>query len=498
MTALNPSRSEPTIVIAGGGPAGALTALHLARAARQRAVPLSIVVADPTSRLGAGSAFGTPDEAHLLNVPASGMSAFPQVPGHFVEWLRQTHGHEGEPYEFVARSHVARYLRESLERAVVAAGNGVHLVHEPAGVMGLKTCSDGLTVELDDGRPIAADALVVATGMPKPGTGWAPHELVAHPRFISDPWEVGALDRITGDPATAGDVLLVGCGLTMADVALALRRCRPRRVLHAISRSGRLPERHAAVCRPPIIPDVSGWAPDLKSLRAEVARHLREAEDAVGDWRPAVDGLRFHLSSLWARLSEDDRATFLLEDATRWNRIRHRMAPASADAIDALQVEGGLCVSAATVSGISPLGSGIRVDLSDGTSREVGWVINCTGPETDVRAQGNPLLDDLLRGRSGGAALANIAFAGLGLRTRLGRLVDAGGDTCAPIWTLGSLRRGELWESTALPEIRSQASSLAWEIVDLVGRVRTGSRTSAAHESTYRRRPARPRPAVPA
>src|SRR5262249_46746283 len=40
--------------------------------------------------------------------------------------------------------------------------------------------------------------------------------------------------------------------------------------------------------------------------------------------------------------------------------------------------------------------------------------------------------------------------------------------TEAPIWTLGSVRRGELYESTAVPEIRTQAAQLAAAVLEEV------------------------------
>jgi len=54
----------------------------------------------------------------------------------------------------------------------------------------------------------------------------------------------------------------------------------------------------------------------------------------------------------------------------------------------------------------------------------------------------------------------------MGLRTESGRLVDSAGSTEAPIWTLGCVRRGELWESTAIPEIRAQAAQVAVSVLD--------------------------------
>ena len=59
-----------------------------------------------------------------------------------------------------------------------------------------------------------------------------------------------------------------------------------------------------------------------------------------------------------------------------------------------------------------------------------------------------------------GMACAN--DLGIGFRTDgAGALVNAGGNTSRPLFTLGPPRRGELFETTAVPEIRSQTEALA-------------------------------------
>ena len=67
----SPGSGRPQVVVIGGGAAGALVALHLARTAHQRGTGVDVVVVDPADRPGRGSAFGTTDDAHLLNVPAA-------------------------------------------------------------------------------------------------------------------------------------------------------------------------------------------------------------------------------------------------------------------------------------------------------------------------------------------------------------------------------------------------------------------------------------------
>jgi uncharacterized NAD(P)/FAD-binding protein YdhS len=51
---------------------------------------------------------------------------------------------------------------------------------------------------------------------------------------------------------------------------------------------------------------------------------------------------------------------------------------------------------------------------------------------------------------------------GMGLATDThGALLDLGGQASTSLYTLGPPRRGELWETTAVPEIRGQARTLA-------------------------------------
>jgi uncharacterized NAD(P)/FAD-binding protein YdhS len=327
--------------------------------------------------------------------------------------------------------------------------------------------------------------VVIATGLPVAGHAWAPADLSASAFFVPDPWAPGALDVIRRDRTGPGPVLLVGTGLTMVDVALSLAGStdgstagstdgstdggeRADRVLHAISRSGRLPRTHSRGPKLAAIPDVSDWEPTLAGLRRRVARHFGEVTRTSGDWRPAMDGLRVQVATLWGRLSEADRAEFLATDAGRWNVLRHRMPQSSAITLHHLRRTGRLRLERATVTGADPLPrGGLRVSRSDGRQDDVGWVVNCTGPQTDIRCLGNPLLDDLLR-PGNGAALARVATGGMGLQTANGRLVNSYGNSDAPLWTLGALRRGELWESTAIPEIRSQALMVATAVLDSV------------------------------
>ena len=74
-----------TIGIIGGGFSGTLTAVNLARFSDQ---PLKVVIVNTKRPFGRGTAYSTRCKSHLLNVAARNMSAFPDPPSHFVDWLR--------------------------------------------------------------------------------------------------------------------------------------------------------------------------------------------------------------------------------------------------------------------------------------------------------------------------------------------------------------------------------------------------------------------------
>jgi uncharacterized NAD(P)/FAD-binding protein YdhS len=302
-----------------------------------------------------------------------------------------------------------------------------------------------------DGSARHVDHAILAIGSAPPCTAWVPPALTASPRFIADPWSPGALAAVDGE-----SVLLVGTSLTMVDVALTLSRTGRR--LHAVSRHGLLPAVHAtrplAHMAPPSLP---AGPLRLTTLRRAVSHHVAASLAAHGDWRPAIDSLRPVTADLWRRLPIADRAEFLRRDLRSWEVRRHRMAPAVGARLRALLHTGALQVVAGEVVDGAADSTGITITFADSRTRRFGTVINCTGPRCDFRTTGDPLLRDLLD-----SGLARPGEVGLGLDTDAdGRLLDRHGKPSRALWTLGAARRGQLWECTAIPEIRAHAEALA-------------------------------------
>src|SRR3954453_22668899 len=170
-------RPTPRVVVIGAGASGSLTALHLARAARRRDTALEVVLVDPVLQRARGTAFGTTDAQHLLNVAAGGMSALPEDPGHFVAWRARQHPElMTEPGVFAPRIEWGRYLDEAITHAF-APQAPIALRHLRVRATGIRRDDSGVVVTTDDGQVVAGDAAVLATGERPPGFAWAPEAL---------------------------------------------------------------------------------------------------------------------------------------------------------------------------------------------------------------------------------------------------------------------------------------------------------------------------------
>ena len=269
------------------------------------------------------------------------------------------------------------------------------LRHVRARAVGVRRASAGATVQLHDGHELTADAVVVATGLPGGRARLGAVGAAAVALLRRGP--VGARRPRCRTPRR---------GRTRRR---APRRRRPdhgrrRPLAHAPGRrattAGCSPCHAPASSRPPTPTSSSSprsrtsrtGGATLAEIRDSVAEHVARVRATGGDWRPALDGLRFRVSELWQRLSEEDRAaSSSRDDASDWNRVRHRMPPSSAAVLRELATADRLRQRAASVVDASPLSEGgLRVTLSDGSAHDVGWVVNCTGPALDVRHLGAP------------------------------------------------------------------------------------------------------------
>lgn len=463
-----PIEVPPVVAVIGGGFSGLLTAVHLLRS--HRTVRVRLVERRP--RLGEGRAYGAHEPDHLLNVRAANMSAFADDPRHFLAWLGESESADA----FVSRARYADYLQSLLAAEVQTLEAGQRLTRKLGDAVEATPLAGRWKVRLADGHAFHADAVVLAVGFLPPH--WPAQVQVdgeTAPALIADPWAAD-LHKVP-----QGEVLLLGSGLTMVDMALGLAG--PGRRLTALSRRGLLPLGHGPA--PPAPPPEHELRDPVVALRI-----LRDHARAVG-WRAAVDSVRPLTAAVWRGWPESDRRRFLRHLQPWWDIHRHRMAPAIAERIQAMIASGALTVEAGRAEALREAPGGVEAVLrlrgrEEHVVRRYAAVINCASMQGDPDQAGDGLIAGL---RRQGALRPD--------RLRLGLDVDEGfrvlGDGGAPtegLYAVGPLTRAAVWEAVAVPDLRVHTASVARTVLsDLKtrGEAAAAPPTSPVHAAGERR-----------
>lgn len=448
------------IAIIGGGFSGAMVATHLLR--RSTGL-LTITLIESRPHLGRGIAYSTDHECHLLNVPAGRMSAFPDDPKHFTRWLPHWDGY-GVGY-FAPRNLYGTYIQAVLETAITQAPTSTRLERITSEAVALFPEDSGATIHLRNGQTVSADRVVLALGnFPPSDPEIADRSFYQSQRYISHPWVPAAWDHL--EPTAP--VLLIGSGLTMVDLVLALKAQDHQGIIHVISRHGWLPQSHRGCATYPTFLTATETPATVRVLLRRVRQEVGRAAVAGYDWRTVIDALRPETQALWQALSLAERRRLLRHVRSYWEVHRHRAAPEAAAAIEQLRQSGQLHCHAGRICAYREQEDGVWVTYRPRqghtlSSLQVSRVINCTGPDSDYRKLQQPLVLNLLA-----SGLIRPDPLCLGLDTDAeGRLLNAQGGASSFLYTLGPPCKGRLWETTAVPEIRGQAQALAQRLLQM-------------------------------
>ena len=441
------------VAIAGGGFSGAMVAAHFARSEYGN---LSVRLFEE-GEIGRGAAYGTPHAKHLLNTRASAMSAYPDEPDHFLRWL----GPSVSPNAFVSRRLYGDYVAEIARRAFVRSSFEI----VPNRVVSAVRREDTYVLVTASGTEFAAKALVLATGNGRPNDDFLPPDLLAHPGYVGDPWRFDYSH-------VGGHVLLIGSGLTALDVLVALESAGHRGVVHVVSRRAQFPQAHAeGLTSYDVVPvlDATGARSLTRSFRGQV----REAARRGFDWRAVVDAVRPEGEALWKRLSPQEQRRFDRHVRSMWERHRHRV-PETVDAVRRRYVRTGrLFVHSGRIAGFGSGAVSIATRDRETLTIHADWIVNCTGLGRGRRIFGDPLLAGLVR--DGYAAPEQL---GMGIRLdSAGAVLGADGSADGRLWAVGPLARGTRFESTAVPELRVAAQTVAAGVLESVA---TERRTALA------------------
>lgn len=430
-----------TVAIVGAGASGTILALHLRRAGFPR-----VILVERAREPGRGIAYGSRRPEHLLNVPARRMSVWPDDPDEFARrWTELGGGAEG----YAPRAAFGDYLAGRLEKE----RDGIEIVTGEA--VDVATDGAGQVVRLADRRCVEAEVVVLAMGNFQPASLPGLDPVALGGALVEDPW-YGALGKGLGADDLA---LLVGTGLTAVDAALTLAADGFDGRILALSRRGLSPR--ANLPREPVAEPLA----DFPIHAVALLRAVRHRAVAIG-WREAIHEVRQVVQRIWSAAPQDERRRFIRHLRPWWDVHRHRIAPAVADGIDALQRGGRLRFAAGRLVAAEPDGQGgaIVTWRPRGSGRHevlrAARIVNCSGPELDVERSEEPLLAALLES---GRIRPDGCRQGIDVDP-FSRVRDRDGAPSDRLYAIGPMTRGAFWESIAVSDIAAQAEAIALRI----------------------------------
>ena len=443
-----PGEARAAVAIVGGGFSGAAVAYRLAHAG------IGVLVFEPRARLGGGLAYGGDDPAYRVNVPASRMSLLPEDEGQFARWLDETGALKDDPAAFAGaeayprRGLFGRYVAAQMQ-PLLAAGI---VRHVRATVTGLRRAPSGWRVVTAEGERFAAKIAVIAATHPAPALPPALAGLGADPRLIRDTLAEDALAPIGAHER----VLILGAGLTAADIVAGLDARGHRGPITMISRRGLRSRSH-----PPAPAPAEGDFADVRTATALLARiraALAAAEAGGRSWHGVVEALRLQGGDIWGALAPEARRRIVRHLRPYWDAHRFRLAPQLDALIAAKLADGSLTLRKGRLAAARREGPALSVDIH-GAAESFDRILIATGPAPDILGS-QPFLGELA---AAGALCPDPS--GLGVATSLrGRAIGADGAPDPTLFIAGPLARGAFGELMGLPNVAIYARFLAEEI----------------------------------
>jgi len=419
------------VLIVGGGASGLLVAVNLLR----KSDDCEVTIIEPNEKLGLGVAYSTLDPDHLLNVPAGRMSGLVEEPKSLCDWAGV-----GEN-DFISRQQYGKYLEFLLAREIK---DSKRFKHVQSRAVDVNESTAEITCKLENGEEVRGDALVLALGNSESIVPTSFDGLPRSKRVVRDVWREGLATEFDS-------VAVIGTGLTFYDIALSILRDRPNAKVHGISRNGLLPLPHLRHRAPAL---------DVPDSARKSAKGIRDYLTGMGEkWREAQDGIRHDLQEIWANFPDAEKKSFINEHFRWWNSLRHRSAPEIDERISEALANRKIVIHKAGVNSIESQGEVLKIELTTGGALSVGQVVNCCGNQFFAT---QPLIETLVQ--KGVLARGPLDF-GIACDVKTLAIKDNNGKINKRIFGIGPILVGELLETTAIPEIKSEAELVARELL---------------------------------
>lgn len=336
--------------------------------------------------------------------------------------------------------------------------------HCRAAVTGVERRAGRWLILDDRGGVTEADIVAIATSHPPPAApGRLASRLAAHPRFIADTTKPGALEVIRPHDR----VLVIGNGLTAADVIASLAERGHHGPVTAISRRGLRSRGHAPMPQQLFGDFVSDATHSAVSLLTGIRTAIKAAKAEGISWHGVIDQVRAQGYDLWQALPVVERRRLVRHLRPYWDVHRFRIAPQVEAVLDAAIASGRLDILAGSVADARIEGEFILCILQPRHQRQplegrYDAVVVTTGPAHGGILETQPWLAAL-------AASGHLSLdpTGLGLAcTERSEAIGPSGKVDPSLLISGPLARGTFGELMGLPQVTEHAFFVAGEIAE--------------------------------
>jgi len=483
------------IGIIGGGFAGTMTVVQIVLQTqlveKNYNNDLEIFIFNQKESFNKGIAYNSYSDEHLLNVNTIKMSAFPDQPTHFLDWVLKKEKFKKYDYNWLGSAYLPRrlygeYLSQIWEDAIQKAiqkNISVFFIDSIVDSIEINNTNseNKITISTQNETKTTVDKCIITTGNQIPRSPIIKNNsFYKSKNYFQNPWQQNAVDNLN----TQKSVLIIGNGLTMVDIVLSLLEKKYlsdfEGKIYSISPNGFtiLPHRNNGIKYMQFVEDLekltSNFSIPLSLLEVVklVNKHIKLVRSLGLSAESVIDSIRPYTQMIWRNLSDKEKKIFMSRLRHLWGVARHRIPLHIHDKIQRLRIEGKLQVYSGKLIDINEsIKDGkecIEVEYFDKKEKitktiKVGRIINCTGAETNLMN----LEDDNFLKKCLSEGIITQDKLKLGICTNINtfQILDKNDNSYPNLFTIGSNLKGEIWESTAINELRSQAHLLAKQLI---------------------------------
>lgn len=237
--------STNIVVVGGGAPCISFIYSFVKSKAYEKYEEPVITVVEKLKEFGPGNAYVDDLESNILNTKSEFITAIPDRPGHFYEWLTLNRDVWSKYYPnltvdkstYAPRSLFGLYMRDTFsDVCVIAESVGVKVVRVNSEAMDIKKTKGGnvITVYLSNGRSLSANKVILACGTQSRSAFGPPY---SH-SIINNPYPTS---KLRNEIDKYDDVAIVGARLSAIDAVISLMESGHKGKISIHSRSGFFP-----------------------------------------------------------------------------------------------------------------------------------------------------------------------------------------------------------------------------------------------------------------